>query len=69
MSENSIRPVIVGRTNWLFSDTMDGAEASMGIYKRLLYFLIFIVLLKPVFDVKDKHHANLVFVFFSTPLS
>ena len=32
MSENSIRPVVVGRKNWLFSDTMDGAEASMGIY-------------------------------------
>ena len=26
MSENSIRPVVVGRKNWLFSDTMDGAE-------------------------------------------
>lgn len=32
MSENSIRLVVVGRKNWLFSDTMDGAEASMGIY-------------------------------------
>lgn len=29
MSENSIRPVVVGRKNWLFSDTQDGAEASM----------------------------------------
>lgn len=32
MSENSIRPVVVGRRNCLFSDTVDGAEASMGIY-------------------------------------
>ena len=32
MSENSIRPVVVGRKNWLFSDTVGGAEASMGIY-------------------------------------
>lgn len=32
MSENAVRPVVVGRKNWLFSDTMDGAEASMGIY-------------------------------------
>ena len=32
MSENSIRPVVVGRKNWLFSDTPEGAEASMGIY-------------------------------------
>ena len=32
MSENSIRPVVAGRKNWLFPDTMDGADASMGIY-------------------------------------
>ena len=32
MSENSVRPVVVGRKNWLFSDTVGGAEASMGIY-------------------------------------
>lgn len=32
MSENSVRPVVVGRKNWLFSDTLDGAKASMGIY-------------------------------------
>ena len=28
LSENSIRPVTVGRRNWLFSDTPDGAEAN-----------------------------------------
>ncbi len=32
MSENAVRPVVVGHKNWFFSDTMDGAEASMGIY-------------------------------------
>lgn len=31
-SENSIRPVAVGRKNWLFSTSVDGAEASMAIY-------------------------------------
>lgn len=31
-SENSVRPVTVGRKNWLFSTSVDGAEASMGIY-------------------------------------
>jgi transposase len=30
--ENSIRPFAVGRKNWLFSDTTDGAEASSIIY-------------------------------------
>lgn len=32
LSENAIRPLTVGRKNWLFSDTQDGAEASMTIY-------------------------------------
>lgn len=31
-SENLIRPVTVGRKNWLFSSSVDGAEASMNIY-------------------------------------
>ena len=31
-SENSIRPITVGRKNWLFSSSVEGAEASMGIY-------------------------------------
>lgn len=31
-SENSVRPVTVGRKNWLFSTSVDGANASMGIY-------------------------------------
>lgn len=28
LSENSIRPVTVGRKNWLFSDTSEGAQAN-----------------------------------------
>lgn len=28
LSENSVRPVTVGRRNWLFSDTSDGASAN-----------------------------------------
>ena len=28
LSENSIRPVTVGRKNWLFSDSPDGATAN-----------------------------------------
>ena len=30
--ENSIRPVVLGRKNWLFSDTQDGASASMSVF-------------------------------------
>lgn len=35
LSENSIRPVMVGRRNWLFCDTTDGANASMAVYSLL----------------------------------
>jgi transposase len=30
--ENSIRPFVVGRRGWLFSDTVDGANASANLY-------------------------------------
>jgi len=32
LAENSIRPFTVGRKNWLFSDTVNGAKASAAIY-------------------------------------
>ena len=32
LSENSIRPFTVGRKNWLFSDTPQGAESSSLVY-------------------------------------
>ena len=35
LSENSIRPVTVGRRNGLFCDTTDGADASMMVYSLL----------------------------------
>ena len=30
--ENAIRPFVVGRKNWLFADTVHGAEASANLY-------------------------------------
>ncbi len=30
--ENAIRPFVIGRRNWLFSDTVRGAEASANLY-------------------------------------
>jgi transposase len=33
--ENSIRPFVVGRRNWLFSDTVGGAHASANLYSLL----------------------------------
>lgn len=35
LSENAIRPITVGRRNWLFRDSTDGADASMMIYSLL----------------------------------
>ena len=35
LSESSIRPVVLGRKNWLFSDTQDGANASMTVYSMV----------------------------------
>ena len=33
--ENAIRPIVVGRKNWLFCDTQSGAEASTIIFTIL----------------------------------
>ena len=35
LSENSVRPVVLGRKNRLFSDTQDGANASMVIFSMI----------------------------------
>ena len=32
IAENAIRPVVIGRKNWLFCDTVEGAKASAIIY-------------------------------------
>ena len=34
-AENAIRPFVVGRKNWLFSDTVNGAKASAIIYSLI----------------------------------
>ena len=33
--ENAIRPFVVGRRNWLFADTVAGANASANLYSQL----------------------------------
>ena len=64
LSENSIRPVTVGRKNWLFSDTPDGATANTlcltivemaKVYNLNLYeYLKFILENRPNADMSDK---------------
>lgn len=34
--ENAIRPFAVGRKNWLFSDTVKGANASAALYSLVI---------------------------------
>ena len=33
--ENAIRPIVVGRKNWLFCDTQAGASASVIVFSLL----------------------------------
>ena len=33
--ENAIRPFVTGRKNWLFSDTVKGAQASANLYSLI----------------------------------
>jgi transposase len=35
LAENAIRPFVVGRKNWLFSATPDGAQASASLYSLI----------------------------------
>ena len=34
-AENSIRPFVIGRKNWLFSGTPEGAQASAVLYSLI----------------------------------
>ena len=35
LSENAIRPIVVGRKNWLFCDSQDGAKASVVVFSLI----------------------------------
>ena len=64
LSENSIRPFTVGRKNWLFCDTPDGAEANMVIYTmvemakaynlKIYDYLKFLLEARPSDDMTDE---------------
>ena len=59
MAENAIRPFVVGRKNWLFSGTPEGAEAS-----ALLYSLI-----ETAKANKLEPYAYLRFIFEKLPIA
>lgn len=69
LSENSIRPLVVGRKNWLFSDTPAGAKASMNVYSMIetakaneldpRKYLSFLLEHRPSADMSDDELAFL----------
>ena len=59
MAENAVRPFVVGRKNWLFSGTPEGAEAS-----ALLYSLI-----ETAKANKLEPYAYLRFIFEKLPMA
>ena len=69
LSENAIRPVTVGRKNWLFSDTAEGAKANAlyltivemaKTYNLNLYeYLKFLFEHRPNKDMTDEEFENL----------
>lgn len=68
-SENSIRPVTLGRKNWLFSDSQAGANASMVVYSMVemakvhglhpYSYLKYLMDSRPSIDTRDAELANL----------
>lgn len=68
LSENTIRPVTVGRKNWLFSDSPDGAKANSlyltiiemaKAYELNLYeYLHFLFVHRPSKDMSDEELAS-----------
>ena len=69
LSENAIRPVTIGRKNWLFSDTAEGAKANAlyltivemaKTYNLNLYeYLKFLFEHRPNKDMSDEEFENL----------
>ena len=69
LSENAIRPFAVGRKNWLFSNAVEGANASAVVYTMVemakahdlnIYgYLKFLLEHRPGKDMTDKQLAEL----------
>lgn len=69
LSENAIRPFAVGRKNWLFSNSVDGANASAVVYTMVemakahglnIYgYLKFLLEHRPSEDMTDEQLAEL----------
>ena len=70
LSENAIRPFAVGRKNWLFSNSVDGANANAVVYTmvemakahglNIYRYLKFLLEHRPDKDMTDEQLAELV---------
>jgi len=64
LSENAIRPFTIGRKNWLFSDSTDGANASATVYSivemakahnlNIYKYLVYLLEHRPEAKLSDK---------------
>ena len=69
LSENAIRPVVMGRKNWLFSDSQEGAEASAIIFSLVetakanginpSRYLTYLLESRPNADMSDEEFETL----------
>lgn len=69
MAENAIRPFVVGRKNWLFAGTVEGARASASIYSLIetakanklepYKYLRFLLERLPFAETVEEHRALL----------
>lgn len=69
LSENSIRPFTVGRKNWLFADTPNGAQASAIVYTivemakangvNVYHYLTYLFEKLPYIDMSDNELEKL----------
>ena len=69
LSENAIRPFAVGRKNWLFSDSVNGANASAVVYTmvemakahdlNVYEYLKFLLEHRPSKEMRDEQLAEL----------
>jgi len=69
LSENAIRPFTVGRKNWLFSDSQEGAKSSAIMYSiietakandvNVYHYLSFLLNKLPNLDASDEAYESL----------
>ena len=65
LAENALRPFVVGRKNWLFCDTVKGAESSAIVYSLVetakangidpYHYLFYTLSVLPCFGKSSSH--------------